>query len=571
MSPKRDKVVSERSIQFDHFYRYAEIDRFVRELAISFPALCRADSIGQSREGREIQRLTLTNFATGDPKARPAFVIHGGIHAHEPASAHAPLYTAIRLINDHEPGGLLDHIVFYVIPRLCPDASEFCIAASTRVRSRIDFENRESNVVYPEDIDGDGLILTLRQEHPAGRFINDPDEPRLLIKRRADSPPPYFRTFPEGYIHNWDGSERIRQGGLHSFMPVDPDLVGGRSFDWNRNWPYNWRPGQIGAGDYPFSELELKHFADFLYGHPKIFAVLGYHCGHASVIRPPASGSTEDMDPHDDRNIEELAQIGVRLTGTPILRLVKPSDCGKGGHSLDTIYHHLGILGFELELGTVMNAAGLKTEEFLQWKDGDADRWMRHLMSWWDARKQRDPLFRSWRVFKHPQLGPVDLGGLLYTTLDNPLLAGLPDTLEGTHGFTVTIARRHPCIAIEDLDVSRLHDRMYRISLKIVNRGRLPTNVTNKGRTLNRLQPVTTRFVPATDVVLTSKPGLFDLGHLNAAPTSRSVEWTVAFSNPQSSELGRIEVSGGTGGDIGKIVTIEPHEHRRQPSESRGA
>jgi hypothetical protein len=72
-------------------------------------------------------------------------------------------------------------------------------------------------------------------------------------------------------------------------------LAGGRSFDWNRNWPYNWRPEQIGAGDYPFSEQELRHFADFLYSHPQIFAILGYHCGKASIIRPPASGSRKDL------------------------------------------------------------------------------------------------------------------------------------------------------------------------------------------------------------------------------------------------------------------------------------
>ena len=66
-------------VQFDHFYTYEEIDRLVRSWAEAFPNLCRLGSIGQSPEGREIHLLTLTDFTTGSPEERPAYVIHGGI------------------------------------------------------------------------------------------------------------------------------------------------------------------------------------------------------------------------------------------------------------------------------------------------------------------------------------------------------------------------------------------------------------------------------------------------------------------------------------------------------------
>ena len=445
-------------IQYNHFYTYAEIDEFSNALADVYPDLCRVSSIGSSREGRAIQLLTLTEFTSGNPEDRPAFVIHGGIHAHEPASAHAPLYTALKLIQDHQSDGLLSRVAFFIVPRLCPDASEFCIATSTRIRSRTDFDNREPNVVYPEDIDGDGLILTIRQAHPDGGFIVDPDEPRLLVKRQPDSIGPFYRTFPEGLIHNWDSGDRILQGGLQSFLSSTPELAGGRSYDWNRNWPYNWRPEQIGAGDYPFSELELRHFADFLFSHHRIFAILGYHCGHASVIRPPASGSREDLDPEDDRLIEELAQIGVRQTVTPILPLVNSTNTGKGGHSLDTIYHHLGVLGFELELGTVTNNAGLTTEEFLEWEDGDEDRWNRRLLAWWDERGRPEPLFELWRAFDHLQLGKVEIGGWHYTAWDNPLVSALESTLDGCHRFAIDLAERHPHVTIDRIDVEKGED-----------------------------------------------------------------------------------------------------------------
>ena len=90
------------------------------------------------------------------------------------------------------------------------------------------------------------------------------------------SRPPFFRTFPEGIIHDWDGTDNIR--------------VEGRSFDWNRNWSYDWRPEpeQGGAGDFPFSEPEMRAIAGFIHGRPNLFGILGYHNGPAAVLRPPS-------------------------------------------------------------------------------------------------------------------------------------------------------------------------------------------------------------------------------------------------------------------------------------------
>ncbi len=537
-------------IQYDHFYTYAEIDAFCASLADAYPDLCHLGSIGSSREGRAIQLLTLTDFTSGKAENRPAFVIHGGIHAHEPASAHAPLYTALRLLQDHESNGLLSRVAFYIVPRLCPDASEFCIATSTRVRSRTDFDNREANVVYPEDINDDGLILTIRQEHPIGGLIVDPEEPRLLVKRQPDSPGPYYRVFPEGYVFDWDGGDHILQGGLQSFIPSTRELAGGRTFDWNRNWPYNWRPEQIGAGDYPFSELELRHFADFLFSHSRIFAILGYHCGHASVIRPPASGSRDDLDPEDDRLIEELAQIGVKHTGTHILPLVTKDNPGKGGHSLDTIYHHLGVLGLELELGTVTNNAGLTTEEWLRWEDGDADRWNRRLLAWWDERGQPEPLFESWHEFDHPQLGEVEIGGWHYTAWDNPLVSALEEMLEGCHRFTLELAGRHPHVVIDSLEVNRIDDTTCRISLGIANQGNLPTHVTNRGKALDRVRSVYIELDPEDDVHVTERR--IEAGHLEAGSSCR-FEWT-ATSVHRAETIGDLVIDGGTGGVVNRRV-----------------
>ena len=119
------------------------------------------------------------------------------------------------------------------------------------------------NTLYQDDVDGDGLILSMRQEHPDGPFVADPEDARLLVRRRAESRGPFYRVLPEGRIHSWDGGDRIR--------------VEGRGVDWNRNWSYDWRPEpeQVGAGDFPFSEVEMRLLAEFVHSRPNLFGMLG--------------------------------------------------------------------------------------------------------------------------------------------------------------------------------------------------------------------------------------------------------------------------------------------------------
>ena len=81
------------------------------------------------------------------------------------------------------------------------------------MRSRTDFNDRAPNTIYPEDLNGDGLILNIRQAHPDGDLVADPADSRLLIQRRADSPGPYYRVLPEGLVYDWDGSDRVLMGG----------------------------------------------------------------------------------------------------------------------------------------------------------------------------------------------------------------------------------------------------------------------------------------------------------------------------------------------------------------------
>lgn len=526
-------------LRFEHFLTYQEVTDFVEELASSRPGLCRLESLGTSREGRDLHLLSITDFSSGESADKPGYLVHGNIHASELAGTHAALFTARSLL--HEAPELLREVVFYVVPRLNPDGAEFAVTSCGRIRSRTDLADREPNALYQEDVNGDGLILSMRQQHPAGNFVVDPEDPRLLTRRRFDSSPPYYRVLPEGMIHRWDGSDNIREGG--------------RSFDWNRNWSYDWRPEpeQPGAGDFPFSEPEMRCLGTFIHARPNLFGVLGYHTGPAAVLRPPSTGSDTDLEADDLRWLEDLAKIAADNTGFPVIPVVKyhnvrSRDIELRGHFHNFGYRHLGLYVFEFELGTMRNSAGLSTkEQFDARTPEDTDAHMRQVISWWDRQSDANPLFVAWQAFEHPQLGSVEIGGFRLPELANPALTHLEGIAAGTYRFTLEHARRHPGVTVEDLKAEPMGDQVWRIRARIANRGALPTHVSQRGRHLRRLRPVRAELILADGADLLSGQGFFDLGHLAGVSGERTVEWFVRSAGGQ---LGCIHVRGGAGGNL---------------------
>jgi len=530
------------TLPFRDFLTYPEITDFLERLTAARPELCRLESLGPSREGREVHLLTVTDFASGAPEDRPAYLIQANIHAGELAGTHMALYTARQLLADRAKSDLLERVAFHIVPRLNPDGAEFVATTSGRIRSRTDRSERVPNTLYHEDMDGDGLILTMRQEHPDGALVADPEDPRLLIRRRADSRGPFYRVLPEGRIHAWDGGKRIREEG--------------RSFDWNRNWSYDWRPEpeQGGAGDFPFSEPEMHHLAQFVHSRPNLFGALGYHTGPAAVLRPPSTGSDDALDAGDVRTMEDLAEIGARETGFPVVPVIKyhtvrSRDINLRGHFHNFGYHHLGLFAFEFELGVIRNSAGISTEEqFAVRSEEETEAQVRRVMTWWDEHPSSAPLFCPWRAFDHPQLGRVEIGGFRFAYLANPTLADMRKIARDTYRFTLQHAAKHPRVLLEGLSVAEIEGTVFRIRARVANRGEFPTHITNKGRSLRRLRPVRVEFHTGEDVQLLSQQAHMELGHLQGATGSQELEWFVS-APAESDHLGEIIVLGGTGGN----------------------
>ena len=134
-------------LRFDHFLTYEELTRFVEDLAGSRPEVVSLTSLGSSRDEREIHLLTITDSSTGAAEDKPAYLIHGNIHALELSGTHAALFTARQLVADRRRSDILKRIAFHIVPRINPDGAEFAVTTSGSVRSRTDRTDRQFRTV----------------------------------------------------------------------------------------------------------------------------------------------------------------------------------------------------------------------------------------------------------------------------------------------------------------------------------------------------------------------------------------------------------------------------------------
>jgi hypothetical protein len=304
------------------YLRYDELCAQVAAWAEAFPDVVRLTSLGQSDEGRDLWLLTLGK----DPdRVRPAAWVDGNMHASELAGSSAALAIAedvIHLMADPEavvhdvPPHLLsllrDDVLFYVLPRMCPDGAEHMLGVASYVRSNPRDRRHGKTAPYwrGADVDGDGRARLMRVEDAAGQFAAVPGEPSLLMPRLLEDPGPYYSLYPEGFIENWDGSSIPG----YSFLADN-------AVDMNRNFPFGWapEPRQEGAGAFGTSEAESRAVTTFAVAHPNIFAWLNLHTYGGCYIRPNQAMTDRKMNPHDLWVFEQIAAWMTPITGYPVV------------------------------------------------------------------------------------------------------------------------------------------------------------------------------------------------------------------------------------------------------------
>lgn len=464
---------------FARFYKHDELLSLLAAYADARPDLVERQVIGQSFEGRDIVLLVLTNRATGNHEDKPALWVDGNIHAAELLASTAVLYYLHRLLStygqDEAVTHLLDTRTVYLVPRLNPDGAELALSDRPRhIRSstrRYPYDEAPVSGLTPEDIDGDGRILSMRVVDPHGGWKADAQDPRLMVAREpGEFGGTYYRVMPEGFIAGFDGVQ----------IAVNPDPEG---LDLNRNFPSEWRQEfeQVGAGPYPTSEPEVRAMVDFIVKHPNIGAALSYHTHSGVILRPSTARSDDDLFPEDLWQIKRLSALGTKHTGFPAVSSwhdfrYHPKETISGTQSW--VYEHLGALFWVVELWSPNREAGISGYHWTDWyREHPADD-DRKLLAWADSLGP-DSAFVQWRPFQHPQLGAVEIGGWdLMNFWRNPPPAYREKEVERFPGWMNQIALSLPKLVLLQTEVERLGPESWRVRMAVANSGYLPSTVT---------------------------------------------------------------------------------------------
>jgi murein tripeptide amidase MpaA len=511
------------SPRFDIFYRHEALSRLLFDYAAAHPGLVSVASIGKSHEGRDIWVATLTNRATGPDTEKPAFWTDGNIHAAELTASTAVLYYLHALVTgygrDARITQLLDTRAVYLCPRLNPDGAELALAERPRhIRSstrRYPYDEDPVEGLTVEDIDGDGRVLFMRIPDPHGAYKKCEQEPRLMVAREpGEFGGEYYRLMPEGLLKHFDGLS----------IKVNPDVEG---LDLNRNFPSGWRQEfeQVGAGDYPTSEPEVRAMVDFVRTHRNIGAAVSYHTHSGVILRPMGLQSDDDMIPEDLWSIKRFSAIGAKLTGYPAISIwhdfkYHPKEVISG--TQDWLYEHLGALFWVVEMWAPNREAGITDYRWIDWYREHPVEDDLKLLKWSDE-QCGGQAHVDWKPFMHPQLGAVEIGGWDKMNFwRNPPPHLREREAARFPAWMTQIALSLPRLELLRTEVRALGPDTWRIRLAVANSGWLPAYVSKRALERKVVRGVMFEIhLPAGDAgisLLSGKPRMEGPQHEGHAP-----------------------------------------------------
>ena len=507
-------------LDWTDYHNFTETTDILKGFADQYTSLTRLTSIGKSVLGRDIWCLEITNHATGAPDTKPAAYIDGNTHAGEISGTEACLYIINHLLTSYPQDAavkrLVDTTVFYIIPRVNPDGSEAYLAKPGA-----------------EDLNGDGIITTMRIRDDRGPLKTSPKDPRLMVPRAIDEK-------GEWRIIGAEGIARYKQGRPQESAP------GGGTVS-NRNYPAFWRPEwiQSGAGPYPLSQPEARAQVDFLIGHPNISSVQSFHTHSGVLLRPYCNLPDENVPSGDMQNFEAIGALGARITGYPFIGIYNDFTPDKTqpryGVFTDFTYDHLGLFTIWTELWKAPGETGRTA----------FDPRDEYAAMQWNDRELNGSAFIPWQKFNHPQFGEVEIGGWNdnYFTQNPPAKFAEAEWRKNCQ-FELKRAELLPRLKMTSAKVVPLGERIFRVEATVENEGFLPTSATEIAVVHRLAKPVRVTLQLEGAEPLGGTPTV-DLGHIpgnrpaapsapggpggSGAASQKTVTWVVRLTAPSGS------------------------------------
>jgi len=465
-------------LSFDRYHTIDVVYAWMKKWSEKYPELVELYEVGRSYEDRPILQMTITNKKTGKDTDKPAGFFEGGRHSGEVTAVECVLWMAKYLLENYssnpEVTHLLDTKAIYLKPVNNPDGHNLYLHTAQSNRSTVRPKDNDGDGLLdedpPEDLDNDGMILTMRwKDEKKGNMIPDPKDSTGRIMKRVPAGKGIYLTSTEGIDNDEDGR-------------INEDGIGG--LDLHRNYPENWRPEnektgrgypQSGAGEYPLSETETRAVVTFLLSHPNVYVVNSMDTSVPMHLRPPStSASAERMYPEDLKWYELFDGIGKKITGYSRAGDVY-NDYGSGsplfGHGPDFGYWYYGAIWYGDELWNGGRSGDLNN-------DGATDQLD---MLIWDEKENNGEGFIEWKPAKHPVYGDIELGGFNPKFFSqNPPARHLEPWIRNECMFNMEMLKHLPELAWGNIEVKKTKTYKsdsidYQLKVSFRNTGKLPT------------------------------------------------------------------------------------------------
>jgi hypothetical protein len=277
------------------------------------------------------------------------------------------------------------------------------------------------------------------------------------------------------------------------------------------------------------------------------------------------------MSPKDLALYTALGKVGTALTGYPTISIYEEFTPDKSkprrGGLMDWTYEKMGIPSFATEVWDVETAAGVEKTAYYNLHPRTEEAQLRVFR--WVLEHLGEHGFRPWRAFDHPQLGPVEVGGMVYIwTYRNPPPALLEGVCRDNVAFNLKHAAAAPRVRVDEATAEHLGADLYRVRATVANHGYLPTNLSDVAVARKVAKPVRVALeLDGAELVM--NPREVDLGHLAGrnerefpwspwgpvwSPTTKRVEWLVRVADPAKAQLRVVAVSERAGTDARAVA-----------------
>jgi Zinc carboxypeptidase len=575
----------------------------VGRVAAAHPDLVKVDSLARSKEGRDVWIATIGPASKGAP-AKPSILVVANLEADHLVGSQVALGLIERLAGA-DPKTLEGHTI-YIVPRLNPDGAERLLkgAPRTDIRANLTSIDRDrdgkQNEDGPNDLDGDGLALSMRFKDAKASLVPDAKDPRILRKADvAKGEKPVYSESTEGLDDDGDGS-------------IDEDPVGGVNL--NRNWPHGWLEYNPQTGAYPTSEPEVSGLIRFAYAHPEIVAVWSFglndnlrgnpttlpadapHLAEivkafAAATAPKPEAPKEESkkeepkkeepkkeepkkeEPKAEAPKEEPAKKAEAPPQVPLVDAPSPKAQGQGGRGgrggAGGVQGGRGGRGGGGGAAPAAPAASAPAPGLEGTTDGACSEWAYQQFGvvglssrlwsrpetspgspalsgegearWleWNDKVMGGSAFVPFHTVDHPTLGKVEVGGWKPGVRLNPPIEQVGAIVESHFTFLKDLAGRMPSLSIKEAKAEAKGGGLFEIKATVENLGILPTSL-SQGVVTRKSPPVLVKL-ELGDAKLISGKALNRINALAGSGGSQEYRWLVVV--PQGKKTLTIEAT----------------------------